>query len=74
MGKCRPDLERNIDQEVARRLIAFHDLVDAMAWSSELEEIADELWLRPELARARIDTLRPAEVAIIAELIADLQG
>lgn len=74
MGKCQPELEKDIDREVARRLIAFDDLVDAMAWSSELEEVADELFVRPEIARARIDILLPAEIAIIAELIADLRG
>lgn len=74
MGKCQPELEKDIDREVARRLIGFDDLLDAMAWSSELEEVADELFVRPEIARARIDCLLPAEIAIIAELIADLRA
>lgn len=74
MGKCRPELERDINQEVARRLITFEELMDAaMAWPSEIEEIADELFVRPDIARPRIDILRPAAVAIIAELIADLR-
>lgn len=74
MGKCRPELEKDIDREVARRLITFDALIDAMAWSSEIDEVADELFVRPEIAQARIDTLRPAEIAIIAELIADLRA
>lgn len=72
---CAQDeaVEARTDREVARRLIPIPALMDAMAWSDHVEEIADELWVTPEVAQARIDSLLPAQVAIIAELIADLR-
>lgn len=74
MGKCRPDCEADIDRIVARRLVTFDALADALAWSDQIEEVALELWVTPKIARARIAALRPTELAIIAELIADLRA
>lgn len=74
MGKCRPDREKDIDRIVARRLVPFDGLVDALVWTDVLDEVAHELWVTPKIARARIDLLRPAELAVIAELIADLRA
>ena len=73
---CAQDeaVEARTDREVARRLIPMPALMDAMAWSDHIEEIADELWVTPEVAQARIDSLLPAQVAVIAELIADLRS
>lgn len=73
MGKCRPGLEADIDRIVARRLVTFDELAAALAWTDQIDEVAHELWVTTKIARARIASLLPAEVAIIAELIADLR-
>lgn len=73
-GPCSRAVEAEVNREVARRLIPFSALMDAMAWSDQIEEIADELWVTPEIAEARIRSLLPAQVAVIAELIADTRG
>lgn len=72
---CRqsPGRERQHNREVARRLIDFDELAAAMAWTDQIDELAADLWVTPLIARARIDMLWPAEVAIISELIADLR-
>lgn len=72
-GRCNPAVESAIDRIVARRLISFDQLAAAMAWTDQLPELADELWVTPEIAQARIDVLWPSEVTIISELIADLR-
>lgn len=69
-----PVVEARVNRIAARRLIPFPALMDAMAWSDQLEEVADELWVTPEIAQARIDSLRPGQVAVLAELIADLRA
>lgn len=74
MGKCRPEVERSIDRTVARRLVSLDSLMSAMVWTDEIEELADELWVTPQIARARLEILLPAEVALISELIADLRA
>lgn len=73
---CRQDYtaERRADRIAAGRLVSLEALTQAVIWSDVLEEVAHELWVTPEIARARIDILRPAEIAIIAELIADLRA
>lgn len=72
---CAQDVavEARADRIAAGRLVSLEALTQALIWSDDLEEVASELWVTPEIARARIDILRPAEVAIIAELIADLR-
>lgn len=66
--------ERRADRIAAGRLVRLEALTQALLWSDDLEEVAHELWVTPEIARARIDILRPAEIAAIAELLADLQA
>lgn len=66
--------ERRADVIAARRLVTFDALAEALIWSDDLQEVADELWVTPEIARARIDIMRPAELTIVAELIADLRA
>ncbi|WP_146007697.1 hypothetical protein [Brachybacterium sp. UMB0905] len=73
-GECTPATEAAIDREVARRLVPLAALQDALAWSDDLHEVADELWVTPRIVEARIASLRPAEVATIAQLIADTRG
>ena len=52
----------------ARRLIKMEHLLDALAWTEHLEELADELWVDLDTLMARLDGLTPEERAQIAEL------
>lgn len=53
--------ERTIEAIVARDLIPFEALVDAMLWSRDDYEIADELTVDVALVRARLEDLTDRE-------------
>lgn len=53
--------ERLIESIVARDLIPFSALVDAMLWSRDDHEIADELTVDVALVRARLEGLSDVE-------------
>ena len=53
--------EAIVEREAARRMIDIRDLGEALAWSHDLHEAADELWVDVELLRARLDSLHPSE-------------
>lgn len=53
--------ERAVDAQVARDLIPFDALVDAMTWSGDEWEIAEELTVAVDLVRVRLHALTPAE-------------
>lgn len=54
--------ERITDAVAARRLIGLHQLGEALAWSSDLDEVADELWVDVPTVEARLAHLRPGEL------------
>lgn len=49
------------DKAAARKLISIRDLGEAMAWSTDLHEIADELWVDTATVRTRLQHLHPGE-------------
>ena len=53
--------ERQVEMETARRLIGIRELGEALAWSRDPWEVADELWTTPALVRVRLEHLHPAE-------------
>lgn len=53
--------ERAVEAIVARDLIPFAALVDAMLWSGDDYEIAEELTVDVQLVRARLEGLTPGE-------------
>lgn len=57
--------ELAVEQATARLLIDVHRLGEALAWSEDLHEVADELWVDPALLRVRLDHLHPAERAYL---------
>lgn len=59
-GHC-PREESAVEVEVARRLIGFDRMVDALRWSQSIDEAADELWVMPHLLQLRLDRLHPSE-------------
>lgn len=57
--------EAAIDRAVARRLIDIHDLGEALAWSFNTDEAAEELWVDRHTLETRIHHLHPAERAYL---------
>lgn len=53
--------ERAVDEAAARDLISFEALVDAMLWSNDDRELADELWVDVSMVRARLASLTDYE-------------
>lgn len=65
---CAQDdaVERRTEQEVARRLISWGRLLDAVRWARSERELADELWVTMKILRARAETLHADEVIELA--------
>lgn len=53
--------ERLVDEISARRMIPFDSLVQAMLWSLDDHQIADELWVDVETVRNRLSALDDEE-------------
>lgn len=53
--------ERRVNDEAARRLITFEQLVDAMQWCLDEHEAAEHLWVDVRMVRARLHGLTGAE-------------
>lgn len=53
--------EAVIDRIAARRLVSLRDLVEALMWSDNEHEVADELWVDVPTLRTRIADLAAAE-------------
>lgn len=61
--------ERHVQRESARRLITLDALIDALRWSHDEHELADELWTDVDTVRTRLANLSAAERRFIdAEL------
>lgn len=61
--------DRYVQRESARRLITIEDLIDALRWSRDEHELAEELWTDVDTVRIRLASLSPAERRFIdAEL------
>lgn len=65
---CNQDdaVERRTEQEVGRRLIYWDQLLAAVRWARNVEELAEELWVTEKVLRARIETLHADELVDIA--------
>ncbi|NVM97794.1 ImmA/IrrE family metallo-endopeptidase [Arthrobacter sp. SDTb3-6] len=60
-GCQRPRIEYQVRAETARRLITIDDLCRHGAWAHNLHELAEELWVTPDVAQDRLDTLTDDE-------------
>lgn len=69
-GPCTGTVERQVDAEAARRLISDDALVDALLWSQDEHELAEELWCDVATVRARLADLTDAEKDTIERRIA----
>lgn len=59
--------ERAVEAEAARRLIPLDALADALLWSWNEAELADELWVDEATVRTRLDGLTADEQAWIED-------
>lgn len=67
-GECTPVEEAQARALAARWLIRMELLLDALAWTENLEELADELWVDLDTLMARLDGLTVEERQMIQEL------
>lgn len=73
-GHCAPAVERRVCERAARDLIGIEALADALVWSQDEWEVAEELWVDVETARARIESLTPPEKDYIERRVAAREG
>lgn len=70
-GPCPPgDSTREelaVHREAARRLIDIRKLGEALAWASDQEQAAEELWVDVPTLQTRLDALHPAERAYLRQ-------
>lgn len=57
--------ELRADRWAARRLIDIRVLAEALAWSENLDEVAEELWVTLDLLEVRLAHLHPSERAYL---------
>lgn len=58
--------ERRTEQEVARRLIPWEELLSGVRWARSERELADELSVTMKVLRARAETLHAGELLELA--------
>lgn len=63
--------ELAVDRLAARQLVTLEDLVEALLWSTDHDEVADELWVDETTLRARLADLEEHEHAAIAARLSD---
>lgn len=63
--------ERAVEEATARALIAIGDLCDALLWTRDTHELAEELRVPVSLLQVRADTMKhPAERAAVERVMA----
>lgn len=66
---CQPPaIERSVRTEAARRLILISDLAKHLAWARSFDELADELWVTPEVLADRIANLDGRERELLSQV------
>jgi hypothetical protein len=71
VGPCSGAVERQVHAEAARRLITEEALVDALLWSQDEHDLAEQIWCDVATVRARLDGLTDVEKARIEQRIAE---
>lgn len=63
--------ELRADRWAARRLIDVRPLAEALAWSEDLDEVAEELWVTRDLLDTRLAHLHPSERAFLIKRLSE---
>lgn len=69
--RLRDREEHVVHDGAARQLVTLHDLVEALLWSTDSDEVADELWVDVPTLEARIAGLDKHEREAIAARLND---
>lgn len=64
--------ERAVEVATAHALIPLPSLIDALRWTQDVHELADELWAPADLIVVRMNHLHPAESRRIRQELSDL--
>lgn len=62
---CRHADEALVRQITARLLIPLDDLIRAATWTTSVGELADDLWVSPDVVMTRLEHLHPAEIGAL---------
>ena len=73
-GWARSREEEAVNALAARKLIEIRELGEALAWSLDPHEVADELWVDVPTLEARLRHLHPSEVHYLRRRLAALDG
>nr|WP_239437567.1 ImmA/IrrE family metallo-endopeptidase [Arthrobacter alpinus] len=65
-GCQEPRIEAEVRAEAARRLILIEDLCQHASWATSVHELAEDLWVTPDVVFDRLQTLTPEETALLA--------
>lgn len=65
-GCQEPAIEFQVCVETARRLITIDDLCEHAAWATSMHELAEDLWVTPDVVTHRLQSLTPAETSLMA--------
>lgn len=65
-GCQRPGVEHQVRVESAQLLIPIEDLCRNAAWASSIQELAEDLWVTPDVLIDRLQSLTPDETAQLA--------
>lgn len=65
--------ERTVSQVAARRLIPLRALGEALRWSRDPDEVAEELWVDVDTLRVRMAHLHPAERAYLKRRVEEVE-
>jgi hypothetical protein len=63
--------ERTVDRLAAQRLITLPALADALRWTRQPHELAEQLWVDEPTLRTRMETLDPLETAELEHQLGD---
>lgn len=73
-GWARSREEEAVNALAARKLIEIRELGEALAWSLDPHEVADELWVDVPTVEARLRHLHPSEVHYLRRRLAAFDG
>lgn len=67
---CQPEAsEARVRRITAEKLITTWQLADAVSWAMSTAEMADELWVTPDVLRDWLAMMSPGERALIVEAL-----
>lgn len=69
-----PREETLVEQAAACRLVGIDELADAVRWTGDAAEMAEELWVDADMLAARLAGLTPAQRRVLDAVADDVRG